>query len=353
MSRHEKFQRSEFRHNPYIGTFQRTQGAKPDINMHNPYIGYVNRHAPDAADAHGSSVEKPFRRNFISHISISQRRPVNMLALKNLPLSLFTQASVKPDEDGPVCAICLEAFNDGDELRELNCSHCFHRACVDIWLLGTLSDDIQLNGTCPTCRQHAAPCSPGMKKGTLHITVATPFRSNEENMSDLSIPSSSVTSSSAARSGNSFDILSPISPGWSGQDEENCLHIGQLLTSGAGIDDEDEVMSVELSINSSIESSIASLEYSLCQFESALPFPPNVSSSNLDDILEDEPSLVEMPPPQPASIAKPAASPRPLSIDDCDVESVFSLSQYSDCGFPLSSPQSSSAGRSQSRREGD
>lgn len=321
--------------------------------MHNPYIGYVNRHVPDPADTHNTSVEKPFRRNFISHISISQRRPVNMLALKNLPLSHFSQSSVKPDEDSPVCAICLEAFNDGDELRELNCSHCFHRACVDIWLLGTLSDDIQLNGTCPTCRRHAAPTSPGKQK--VNLTVATHIASHHEGgetMSDLSVRSSSVTSSSAARSGNSFDILSPMSSDWSHEelfgchreDEEHCLHIGQLMASSSGLDDADEVLSVELSIDSSIESSIESLEYSSCQFSCSLAFPPIVSTSKLDDILEDEPSVIEMPPPRNATTADTARSSspfQPFSLDDCDVESVFSISQYSDCGVPLLSPQSS------------
>uniref|UniRef100_A0A663MQE8 RING-type E3 ubiquitin transferase n=1 Tax=Athene cunicularia TaxID=194338 RepID=A0A663MQE8_ATHCN len=43
----------------------------------------------------------------------------------------------------PVCAICLEEFSEGQELRIISCSHEFHRACVDPWL--------QQHHTCPLC----------------------------------------------------------------------------------------------------------------------------------------------------------------------------------------------------------
>lgn len=44
----------------------------------------------------------------------------------------------------PSCAVCLEAFAEGDVQRTLPCFHVFHRACVDSWLA---TSDI-----CPTCR---------------------------------------------------------------------------------------------------------------------------------------------------------------------------------------------------------
>ncbi|XP_072957125.1 E3 ubiquitin-protein ligase At1g12760-like isoform X1 [Typha angustifolia] len=42
------------------------------------------------------------------------------------------------------CCICLSAYEDGVELRELPCSHHFHCACIDKWLL--------INATCPLCK---------------------------------------------------------------------------------------------------------------------------------------------------------------------------------------------------------
>ncbi|GAA0160110.1 hypothetical protein LIER_16740 [Lithospermum erythrorhizon] len=42
------------------------------------------------------------------------------------------------------CCICLSAYDDGDELRELPCCHHFHCTCVDKWLF--------INATCPLCK---------------------------------------------------------------------------------------------------------------------------------------------------------------------------------------------------------
>lgn len=42
------------------------------------------------------------------------------------------------------CCICLCAYDDGSELRELPCSHHYHCQCIDKWL--------QMNATCPLCK---------------------------------------------------------------------------------------------------------------------------------------------------------------------------------------------------------
>ncbi|MCE5165675.1 hypothetical protein HAX54_011534 [Datura stramonium] len=45
------------------------------------------------------------------------------------------------------CAICLCNIEDGEQVRELNCDHLFHRACLDRWMnCGRM--------TCPLCRNH-------------------------------------------------------------------------------------------------------------------------------------------------------------------------------------------------------
>ncbi|XP_040856609.1 E3 ubiquitin-protein ligase RNF43 isoform X2 [Ochotona curzoniae] len=43
----------------------------------------------------------------------------------------------------PVCAVCLEEFSEGQELRVISCLHEFHRTCVDPWL--------HQHRTCPLC----------------------------------------------------------------------------------------------------------------------------------------------------------------------------------------------------------
>ncbi|KAG2691602.1 hypothetical protein I3843_08G016100 [Carya illinoinensis] len=43
-----------------------------------------------------------------------------------------------------VCCICLGKYANNDELRELPCSHFFHKDCVDKWL--------RINALCPLCK---------------------------------------------------------------------------------------------------------------------------------------------------------------------------------------------------------
>lgn len=44
------------------------------------------------------------------------------------------------------CLICLEDWEDDDDVRVLSCRHAFHVGCVDRWLTGT-------SNTCPLCRK--------------------------------------------------------------------------------------------------------------------------------------------------------------------------------------------------------
>lgn len=44
-----------------------------------------------------------------------------------------------------MCVICLEAFNIGDEVRELPCHHEYHTMCIDPWLTSKSSE-------CPLCK---------------------------------------------------------------------------------------------------------------------------------------------------------------------------------------------------------
>ena len=51
------------------------------------------------------------------------------------------------------CAICLEAFESGDELKTFPspCLHAFHEACILQWL--------NVNDSCPSCRHRLSPKS--------------------------------------------------------------------------------------------------------------------------------------------------------------------------------------------------
>ncbi|KAE9607728.1 putative aminoacyltransferase, E1 ubiquitin-activating enzyme [Lupinus albus] len=47
-------------------------------------------------------------------------------------------------EEDAECCICLSEYDDGVELRQLQCGHHFHCTCVDKWL--------HTNATCPLCK---------------------------------------------------------------------------------------------------------------------------------------------------------------------------------------------------------
>ncbi|CAN0533594.1 unnamed protein product, partial [Ectocarpus sp. 12 AP-2014] len=42
------------------------------------------------------------------------------------------------------CSVCLDDYEEGDELLQVTCGHAFHRACIDHWL--------KAHRVCPCCR---------------------------------------------------------------------------------------------------------------------------------------------------------------------------------------------------------
>lgn len=58
-------------------------------------------------------------------------------------------ASNSQDEDGigHTCAICLERYQLGEELKTLPCLHVYHSACIDRWLQSEIPGAV----ACPVC----------------------------------------------------------------------------------------------------------------------------------------------------------------------------------------------------------
>lgn len=54
------------------------------------------------------------------------------------------QNEIRLSSEDAECCICLSAYDDGVELRQIPCGHHFHCACIDKWL--------HINATCPLCK---------------------------------------------------------------------------------------------------------------------------------------------------------------------------------------------------------
>ncbi|XP_017541319.2 E3 ubiquitin-protein ligase znrf3 [Pygocentrus nattereri] len=71
------------------------------------------------------------------------------------------------------CAICLEKYMDGEELRVIPCAHRFHKKCVDPWLLQ--------HHTCPHCRHNIIEQKKG-NPGTVCMDPGNPVHSRQQRV---------------------------------------------------------------------------------------------------------------------------------------------------------------------------
>ncbi|TNN65007.1 E3 ubiquitin-protein ligase RNF43 [Liparis tanakae] len=79
--------------------------------------------------------------------------------------------SASSSNSSPVCAICLEDFQDGQHLRIISCAHEFHKDCVDPWLLQHRTCPLCMHNIMGTERQHQRnrlQQSPEQSQGFLH-----------------------------------------------------------------------------------------------------------------------------------------------------------------------------------------
>ncbi|CAN6932193.1 unnamed protein product, partial [Brassica oleracea] len=95
-------------------------------------------------------------------------RGVEKDVIMSFPSFLYSQVKgLKIGKGGVECAICLNEFDDGEELRLMpGCSHAFHAPCIDVWLSS--------RSTCPVCRDNLAP-----KPGTTIYPFIRP-RTNQD-----------------------------------------------------------------------------------------------------------------------------------------------------------------------------
>eukprot|EP01036_Dinobryon_divergens_P034195 gene34194-44178_t len=192
------------RHNPYVGSFHHgindvtriernsssTDESYPSNlenqimsdSKNNPLIG-IFRHSPSQSSQkslglkgiiYSEKVNKP--ANMLSQLQVSketrqQAKENFLISLRQIPSKVFSLSSRSSSDNSPlpapadgsvendgrpVCSICIEPYEDGDELLTLACSHCFHSECVSEWFYqGCVERDSvdPKSFNCPECRQ--------------------------------------------------------------------------------------------------------------------------------------------------------------------------------------------------------
>jgi len=83
--------------------------------------------------------------NNMSYEALTQLEDVK-IGVKAEQLSVLTSEFIYTGQNlsDKECSVCMDSFEQGSQLRRLNCLHCFHRECIDKWLISSK--------LCPNCK---------------------------------------------------------------------------------------------------------------------------------------------------------------------------------------------------------
>ncbi|KAJ1303519.1 hypothetical protein OPQ81_011704 [Rhizoctonia solani] len=73
--------------------------------------------------------------------------------VKGVDIKALAQSGAVTENCTERCLICLDDYNDDDDLRIMNCKHMFHRDCVDRWMETG-------RNSCPACRTKGVETTP-------------------------------------------------------------------------------------------------------------------------------------------------------------------------------------------------
>lgn len=78
----------------------------------------------------------------LNHMDGTGPPPMEKDKIQSIPVVKISEEQMSKSQS---CSVCWEDFTVGEEVRLLECEHCFHGPCIIPWL--------ELHGTCPVCRK--------------------------------------------------------------------------------------------------------------------------------------------------------------------------------------------------------
>jgi len=93
----------------------------------------------------------------LNHMDGAGPPPMAKESIQEIPTVNISKEQMEKSQS---CSVCWEDFTEGEEVKLLECEHCFHSPCIVPWL--------ELHGTCPVCRKELGKngqSSPGSEGG--------------------------------------------------------------------------------------------------------------------------------------------------------------------------------------------
>ncbi|KAJ6244600.1 ring/u-box superfamily protein [Anaeramoeba flamelloides] len=124
-----------------------TSSSLNDLSNNSSYANTALRLAQNERDFDDLDYE-----SLLSLDNFVKKKGINSHQLRRLPIKHFHKNSEKNKDNEKIekketekCMVCLEPFEEDDELITLTCFHDFHKSCISKWL--------ELKAVCPICNQ--------------------------------------------------------------------------------------------------------------------------------------------------------------------------------------------------------